>query len=150
MQNQRHGRVEKDPPVTAAEANKHLAHELFARFSASDIDGVLALMTDDCTWLIPGTPERMRTAGLYTRERIGRLFQRMLEGLDHGLRMTVKGAIAEGDRVALEVESEGDLKNGRRYRQQYHFAMQFRDGKICAVREYLDTQHAYDVWLAAL
>jgi len=23
----------------------------------------------------------------------------------------------------------------------------FRDGKICAVREYLDTQHAYDVWI---
>jgi ketosteroid isomerase-like protein len=62
--------------------------------------------------------------------------------------MTVKSAIAEGDQLAVEVESEGDLKNGRQYRQQYHFAMQFRDGKICAVREYLDTQHAYDVWLA--
>jgi len=25
--------------------------------------------------------------------------------------------------------------------------MEFRDGKICCVREYLDTQHAYDVWI---
>jgi ketosteroid isomerase-like protein len=26
--------------------------------------------------------------------------------------------------------------------------MEFREGKISAVREYLDTQHAYDVWIA--
>ncbi len=132
-----------------AEGNKAIARELFARFTASDIDGVLALMSEDCTWLIPGKPERMRTAGLYAKERIARLFHRMTEALEHGLKMTVTGVIAEGDRVAIEVESEGDLKNGRRYRQQYHFAMQFREGKICAVREYLDTQHAHDVWLAA-
>jgi hypothetical protein len=72
----------------------------------------------------------------------------MVEGLERGLQMTLKSAIAEGDRVAAEVESQGDLRNGRRYRQQYHFAIEFRDGQICAVREYLDTQHAYDVWLA--
>jgi len=134
--------------VSTPEANKRAAREIFARFSAGDIPGVLALMTDDCTWLIPGKPERMRTAGLYSKERIARLFHRMLEGLEHGLKMTVKSAIADGDQVAVEVASEGDLKNGRLYRQQYHFAMDFRAGKICAVREYLDTQHAYDVWLA--
>jgi ketosteroid isomerase-like protein len=132
----------------AVEQNKAVARELFARFSASDIPGVLALMTEDCTWLIPGKPERMRTAALYDKARIGRLFQRMLEGLQGGLKMTLKSAIAEGERVAAEVESEGDLKNGRRYRQQYHFVLEFRDGRICAVREYLDTQHAHDVWLA--
>lgn len=134
--------------MTASERNKQIARELFARFSASDIAGVLALMSDDCTWLIPGKRERMRTAGLYPKERIAKLFHAMLEGLEGGLKMTVKSVIADGDDVAVEVESEGDLKNGRQYRQQYHFAMQFRDAKICAVREYLDTQHAYDVWLA--
>ena len=132
----------------SAAANKEVARALFARFSASDIPGVLALMTDDCTWLIPGKRERMRTAGLYPKERIAKLFHAMLEGLEGGLKMTVKSAVAEGDQLSVEVESEGNLKNGRQYRQQYHFAMQFRDGKICAVREYLDTQHAYDVWLA--
>ena len=55
--------------------------------------------------------------------------------------------VAEGDRVALEVTSSGDLKNGRLYRQEYHFLMEFRDGKISAVREYLDTQHAHAVWI---
>jgi len=131
------------------EQNKALAQEFFARFSASDLDGALATLTDDATWLIPGKRDRMPTAGLYTKERIARLFHAMLKQLKGGLRMTVLSAIAEGDRVALEVESSGDLENGRLYRQQYHFLLQFRDGKICAVREYLDTQHAHDVWIAA-
>ncbi len=131
------------------EQNKQVACEFFERFNASDIQGALALMTDDATWLIPGKRDRMRTAGGYSKERIARLFHAMLEQLKDGLRMTVKSAIAEGNRVAVEVESQGDLKNGRQYRQQYHFAIELRDGRICAVREYLDTQHAYDVWLAS-
>jgi len=127
--------------------NRATAHRLFELFSASDIDGVLALMTDDATWRIPGKKELTPTAGVYTKERIGRLFRRMLDNLSGGLRMTVLSSIAEGDRVALEVVSSGDLKNGRLYRQEYHILMEFRDGRICAVREYLDTQHAHEVWI---
>ena len=130
------------------EHNKATAREFFARFSASDIEGALALMTEDATWLIPGKPDRMPTAGLYAKDRLSKLFYTMLKQLERGLQLTVKGMLAEGDRVALEAESSGDLKNGRRYRQQYHFLIEFRDGRISAVREYLDTQHAHDVWLA--
>jgi ketosteroid isomerase-like protein len=127
--------------------NKQVAVELFARFSTGDIDGVLALMTDDVTWRVPGKPELSRAAGIYDKNRLRRLFNRMLAALEAGLQMTVTGSVAEGDRVAVEVESSGDLRNGRRYRQQYHFLIEFRDGKIAAVREYLDTHHAFDVWM---
>ena len=133
--------------IMDTERNRVIAQRFFELFSASDIDGVLALMTDDATWRIPGKEELTPTAGVYSKERIGRLFRRMLDNLSTGLRMTVLSSIAEGDRVALEVTSSGDLKNGRLYRQGYHFIMEFRDGKICAVREYLDTQHAHDVWI---
>ena len=128
------------------DANKALAHEFFARFTASDIEGALATMTDDATWWIPGKKDRSPSAGLYSKDKIGRLFVRMVGALESGLTMQVKSSIGEGEFVALEVESSGDLKNGRFYRQEYHMLMQFRDGKIAAVREYLDTQHAFDVW----
>lgn len=129
------------------ERNKQVATELFARLSASDIPGALALMTDDATWWISGKPELSPAAGIYDKERLGRLFRRMLAQLASGLTMTVVGSIAEGDRVAVEAESSGDLGNGRRYRQQYHFVIALHDGKIASVREYLDTQHAFDVWM---
>ena len=130
----------------SSQENKQRAVELFERFTKSDIDGVLAMMTDDATWLIPGKRELTPSAGLYDKRKIGKLFNVMLGRLKGGLKMTVKSAIAEGDKVAIEIESEGDLTNGNLYRQQYHFLIEFRDGKIRAVREYLDTQHAHAVW----
>ena len=133
--------------TVTAEENKRSAVELFARFSASDIPGVLALMTDDVTWRLPGKPELSPVAGIYNKERLRRLFDRMLAQLESGLQMTVLGLVAEGNNVAVEVESQGDLRNGRKYRQQYHFLITFRDGRIASVREYLDTHHAFDVWM---
>jgi hypothetical protein len=132
------------------EDNKATAAEFFARFTANDIEGALQTMADDATWWIPGKKERNPSAGLYSKAKIGRLFHRMAGALKDGLKMSVKSCIGEGDFVALEVESRGDLKNGRFYRQEYHMLMKFRDGRIAAVREYLDTQHAYDVWVAPL
>src|SRR4051812_19626471 len=77
--------------------NKQIAIELFERFTRSDIPGVLDLMTDDATWLIPGKTELSPSAGLYDKRKIGKLFNIMLGRLKSGLKMTVKSAIAEGD-----------------------------------------------------
>jgi ketosteroid isomerase-like protein len=128
------------------EQNKQLAAEFFARLTANDPTGALALVADDATWWIPGKPGALPAAGVHTKQGITRIIQTMVEQLKGGLRMTVKSAIAEGDRVALEVESYGELRNGRVYNQEYHVLMTIRDGKIDAVREYLDTQHAFAVW----
>ena len=135
--------------IGAMNDGKQIAADLFARFSAGDIAGVLDLMTDDVTWRLPGKPELLATAGVYDKNRLRRLFDRMYSQLVDGLAMTVVSSIAEGDRVAVEVESKGDLRNGRQYRQQYHFAITLRDGKIAVVHEYLDTLHVHDVWIRA-
>jgi hypothetical protein len=132
----------------STDSNKATALQFFQRFSASDVDGALATLSDDATWQLPGSPDRTPTSGLYDKARIGRLFRRMLDQMPGGLAMTVTGTVAEGERVALEVVSQGDLRNGRQYRQSYHVLMEFRDGRIAAVREYLDTQHVHDVWFA--
>ena len=128
--------------------NRKVAEELFARLGAGDIAGALATMTDDATWLIPGKRELNPVAGSYDKRRLEKLFKAMLGQLKSGLKMTVKGMIAEGDKLSLEAESYGELQNGRVYNQHYHFLLEFRDGRICAVREYLDTQHAHAVWYA--
>lgn len=131
----------------STEDNKKLATELFARFTASDVAGALDLLGDDLTWWIAGKPDQSAAAGVHDKTYMARLFRRMFRDLKDGLRMTVKSAIAEGDKVALEVESLGELENGRVYNQEYHLALTVRDGKIREVREYLDTHHVFAVWL---
>jgi ketosteroid isomerase-like protein len=129
--------------------HQEVVTELFARLSAGDIDRALELASDDLRWRVVGKRELTPVAGDYDKARLRRLFDRMQAQLSSGLEMTVTGVIAEGDRASVEVESSGELRSGRQYRQQYHFFMQFRDGKIATVREYLDTHHAFDVWFRA-
>ncbi len=128
------------------ERNKQLATEFFTLLGAGDIAGALDRTTDDLSYWIAGKPGAIPTCGTKDKKQMARLFEAMLSALEVGLPMTVKGATAEGDRVALELESRGRLKNGRVYNNEYHILLRFRDGKICAVREYLDTQHVHDTW----
>jgi ketosteroid isomerase-like protein len=128
------------------EQNKKLAREFFDRFSANDVAGALDIMTDDATWWIAGKPEQLPAAGSHSKQQIARLFYNMVGQLPNGLEMTVKTLIAEDDKVALEVESYGELRNGRVYSQEYHFLVTVRDGKISTVKEYLDTQHVLATW----
>lgn len=128
------------------EENKDLARQLIDRFTANDIAGALNLMTDDATWWIAGKPDHLPAAGVYSKEQIARLLYNMVGQLPNGLKMTVKSLVAEGGKVAMEAESYGELRNGRVYNQQYHFLITVRDGKIEAVREYLDTQHVHATW----
>ncbi|HJQ22585.1 MAG TPA: nuclear transport factor 2 family protein [Blastocatellia bacterium] len=128
------------------EENKATARAFFDHFSAGDVAGALAIMADDATWWIAGKPDQQPAAGTYSKAKIARLFDNMGGQLPNGLKMTVKSLIAEDDRVALEVESLGELSNGRVYNQEYHFLLTLRDGKISGVREYLDTQHVFATW----
>lgn len=128
------------------EQNKKLAVEFFARLSANDIAGALDTMTDDATWWIAGKREQLPAAGDHSKKQIARLLDTMVSQLKNGLKMTLNSLIAEADKVAVEVESYGELRNGRVYNQEYHVLLTIREGKISEVREYLDTQHVFAIW----
>ena len=47
--------------------------------------------------------------------------------------------IAEGPRVAVQLVIDARTARGEPYHNHYHFAFEVRDGRIRAVREYVDT-----------
>jgi len=130
----------------ASEQNRRLAIEFFERFGTGDVAGAVAMMSDDVQWWIAGKPGAIATAGVHDKEFMTRLFHRMLRQLVDGLRFDVLGTVADGDRVAIELVSHGTLYDGRVYNNEYHTLLTFRDGKIVAVREYLDTAHVVATW----
>ena len=95
---------------------------------------------------VPAAEAEAASAGANDRARMERIFNAMTERMDSPLQMRIKSAIGEGDRVAMEMESHGTLKNGRVYNNQYHLLMRIADGRIAEVREYLDTQHVLATW----
>ena len=56
----------------STDANKTVAFRFFERFTENDINGALDTMTGDATWWIPGKKERSPSAGLYSKDKIGR------------------------------------------------------------------------------
>ncbi|MBX3656481.1 MAG: nuclear transport factor 2 family protein [Ramlibacter sp.] len=132
--------------MNTTETNRQIAIDFYRRYDAGNIDGALALMADDATFWIAGQPGSTASAGLQTKAQIADIFRRMDGALTGPLRMTVKHTVAEGDHVAVEAESRGELKNGRIYSQQYHALFTLRGGQIAAVREYMDTRHVQEVW----
>ena len=76
------------------------------------------------------------------------LLRNLVVPMKNGLEMRVKALTAEGDRVAAEVESYGENPDGSIYNNEYHLLFVVSDGKMQQVKEYLDTQHTFDVFLA--
>ena len=130
------------------EQNRKVADELFGNLSMGDIPAALDTLTDDVTWTIAGRREELPTAGTYSKRRIEKLMKAMHGQMQAPMAFTITGRVAEGTKMSVEAESVARLTNGKTYNQHFHFLLEFREGKICAVREYLDTLHTLNVWYA--
>ncbi|MGD0074015.1 MAG: nuclear transport factor 2 family protein [Candidatus Binataceae bacterium] len=126
----------------STEQNKKMVLSFFEKFSANKMDEALAMLADTGTWWIAGT---FPLSGTKTKKEFAELLAGVLPVMPGGIKLTAKSMIAEGDKVAVEATSYGKHVNGKVYSNQYHFVFEFRDGKIQAVREYLDTMHTNDV-----
>ena len=127
------------------EDNKALVKKFWGAFSESRLDDVLAMLADDATWWIGG---ELSISGKYTKPEFTQLVSCIVPEFPQGIQVTPTVLTAEDNRVAMEAVSYGERFNGRVYKNYYHFQHEIRDGKIVAVREYLDTDHAYRILLA--
>ena len=127
------------------ESNKQIVKRLFAELAAGSLDGFFACLTPDASWQIIGKPDKFALAGKRTMTEMRELLSGVSGTLETPLVVTPVAFTCEGDRVAVEATSHADLKNGRAYRNEYHFLFEFRDGKIARAKEYLDTLHAKEI-----
>jgi uncharacterized protein len=134
--------------VAPAHDNKAIVSEFFSTFSKGDVAGVLGMMHDDGSWWVSGAIEGM--SGTYPKAELAGL----LEGAralyrEGALRITPTSMTAEADRVAVEAKSFATMADGRIYANNYHFLVTLCDGKISAVREYMDTIHAKETFFGS-
>ena len=129
------------------EQNKKFVEQFLAKFGRKDIVGVLKDMSEDCTWWIGGKLDLFPLAGMKTKAQMVEILNSLVPPMKDGLEMRLRAMTAEGDRVAAEVESYGENPDGSVYNNEYHFLFIVRDGKMVQVKEYLDTQHTFAVFL---
>lgn len=124
------------------EDNKKVVMGFFEAMNSGNAGAAMGALADSATWWVAGN---FALSGTKTKAQFAELAGGLASKIDGGMRLTPLGVTAEGDRVAVEAESHAKMKNGKTYQNQYHFLFQVRDGKIQAVKEYLDTIHANDV-----
>ena len=98
------------------------------------------LLTDDVSWWVPPSSP---LGGLH--EGKAKVLALMAQGVGlyaGPLEITLESLIAEGDQAAAQLVIDGRTAKGEPYHNFYHFAFRVRDGRICAVREYVDTLYA--------
>lgn len=131
--------------TTAAAENVRVAEHFAEVFSTGDVDAILECMHPEATYWVAGSIEGM--SGTYTREQFGDLLRGVTEAYSGGaLPITPTGAIAQGNKVAVEATSRAELKNGRVYANTYHFLFEVKDGLVFRVKEYMDTHHAVEIF----
>ena len=132
--------------MTQEQDNKDLVTRFLADFSRGDVNAVLDALADDATWWTAGRIKGM--SGTATKEAFGKGLPNLLGACKGGtIAITPTAMTAEGDRVAVEASSDAETVSGRQYQNEYHFLFVVREGKIAAVKEYMDTEHARQTFL---
>ncbi|HEX4507648.1 MAG TPA: nuclear transport factor 2 family protein [Alphaproteobacteria bacterium] len=97
------------------------------------------LLADDATYWIPGD---WSNAGTFTKAQVAGMVKAGTDIFDGQLDIAILGITAEGERVAVEMESNGRFKDGRPYNNSYHWLFVVRGGQIHTIKEYTDTAYA--------
>ena len=124
------------------ETNKQCARAFFDALNRGDVQALLDAYAEDGYCHTMG---HTLISGRFDKAQIAQAAGGIFAVFPQGIRFTIKHLTAEDDRVAVEAESEGAHVSGVVYRNEYHFFMRFRDGKVVLFREYMDTERVTDV-----
>ena len=75
---------------------------------------------------------RVALAGTKNKKQFAEMLATIEKGMPNGVRLTIAGVTAEGERVAVEKNADGESAAGKGYHNQYHDLLVVRDGKIHA------------------
>ncbi len=132
--------------TTETSANVALVSDFLEAMGRADIPALSELLADDASWWLGGD---MPVSGLYEGRQavIGGFLASAAALFEPGsLGFDLHFVSDAGDRVIVEYAGNAQgVATGKSYHNAYCTIFECRDGKIHAVREYLDTAHARDV-----
>lgn len=131
----------------ATDKNTEVARDFFRVFSTGNVANILALMRDDVTYWVSGSVQGF--SGVKTKAQLAEVLAGLGDVYVGGaLVLTPSTTIAEGDLVFAEASGRAELKNGRVYEPHSAWLFRVEQGLILEVKEFIDTKHSYEVFLA--
>lgn len=135
--------------VEARSESERLVLRFFAALSAGDLEGVRLMLHEEATW----KPQMRDVPGAGIHRGPGGIVDDFLTPI-RGLfrpgdpKIIVDTIASRGTLVMVESHSGGCLADGRPYENLYAWAVEVRDGKIHALREYFDSHYVVQLMAA--
>jgi ketosteroid isomerase-like protein len=122
-----------------AEENVSAVRALYAAFGRGDMAAVMAGLTDDVEWVLPG-PKEIPVAGTHRgRQGVAQFFLKLNETLEFE-QLEPREFIAQGDKVVVLGHSRDRMKStGRTIENEWAAVVTLRDGKVARYQVYEDT-----------
>jgi ketosteroid isomerase-like protein len=126
----------------SVEKNKQAVETFFAAMNSGDVDAIVNSYHDEgYLW----TKGHTLISGRYSKDQVQAAAGGIYEAFPEGIAFDILHMTAEDDRVAVEATSRGMHVSGLLYENEYHFLFHLRDGKVLALKEYMDTERVTDV-----
>ena len=117
-------------------ASRAVVEQYIARLVAGGNDAN-ELIAEEAEWWVAGN---WQGSGSFRKAEVASIAEASAAWFDAPLRFSIRSMIADGDKVAVELRSDGRFRTGEPYANDYVMIYQVRGGKIVSVREYLDTR----------
>jgi len=124
-----------------AQRNKAVVLDFLRALARGDREAARRAVAEDATWRYPAS---LGGPGIHRgRDAIFDVYfgtdERLFETGTRQYDFEVTSAIAEDDRVAIEMRHRGRTRDGRPYETDYHVLYRLADGRIQEVHEYFDS-----------
>jgi ketosteroid isomerase-like protein len=125
--------------------NKQVVEDYVAAVNRSDPKAIGSYLTDD--FIFHSMLRRPKALNFtWPKEHFVHAPAAMSAHMKSPIQMTVIAMVGEGDKVAVEAQSYGEMLNGKIYDNAYHFLFAFKGNKICSVKEYSCSNTASEVF----
>ena len=122
---------------------KHIAKAFLDALGRCDIVTMSKLSTDDMTWwIMPGN----KFSGLHAKAPYLENLPKLLENASGPLKFEYREITGEDNRLAIVARGDLPLKDGRHYRNNYHFLLRFQNEKIASGKEFTDSLHINEIF----
>ena len=128
--------------------SKEIVIGLWRSFATRDAGQLRDHLAEAAVWTAPADNATARFLGMpsrmHGREEIVRfIIDQLPRMFARDVRTDLKGMYADGDTVVIEMTISATLANGRAYKNEYCFIHQIADGKVVAIREFMDTYNGH-------
>ncbi|HEY2663578.1 MAG TPA: nuclear transport factor 2 family protein [Candidatus Binataceae bacterium] len=131
--------------MTTAE-QKEKAVQFLSMLENPDPTKLQMMVTDDFEWRLMTRMQGFPP--IKGKDALNGFAKGLKAMMPKGVNMKFGTIFSEGDHVSVQGESDTVAANGRKYSNLYHFYLHFKGDRIAQVREYCDTNHAREVFVA--